>query len=959
MLDFQPDELDALTAMLPSGRDRASGGKEFAPGSAPAATVDTIPGDATTTAVLTPGGYILATIDTNGDHDWFGITLVAGQTYTISTILTGGLSDSVLDLRDSTGTLLISNDDAIQNSSFTFSEITYTAATSGTYFVDASGFGSATGDFYLTVSAPTADAVAGSSATTATIAIGAVANGQMDALGDHDWYAVQLTAGQTYVFDTQPTGAATDFDTVLMVRNSAGTLLGYNDDSTGTYSRVRFTAPTTGTFYLDVGAWGNNAASGAFKLGAAVAPPLALYTNDEIATQLTTTYWGGSSRHFNVTPGGTLTVNVTALTADGINLAREALKLWTDATGIVFNEVATGGQITFDDNQAGAFSSSSTSGGLIVHSDVNVSTDWLTTSGITLRSYSFQTYVHEIGHALGLGHAGNYNNAATYAQDASYLNDAWATTVMSYFDQTENTYFANQGFTRNFAETPMVADLLAVASLYGPVTTTRTGDTIYGFNNNTGRSVFDAAVGQVGIAFTIIDNGGNDTVDFSGYSSNARLDLNPESFSNVGSFVGNMSIARGTIIENAIGGAGNDTLIGNAADNRLTGNGGTDTFYGGKGNDVFVVDGQGELVFENPGEGTDRVETSANYYLFDNIEQLTLTGAAGIFGVGNALDNLMTGNAAENLLLGGLGNDEIHGGDARDSIFGEDGADTLFGDAGIDYIVGGNGNDTLDGGANPDEMYGQAGDDTLWGGLTFDTDIMVGGDGNDTIHGDSGLGDYDRMYGNLGNDTFYVDTPDDLVFEQPGEGTDTVYALINGAGYYLYDNIENLVLLGNTPFGVGNALNNQLTGSAASNWLLGGGGNDILNGKAGNDVLFGEAGSDTFVFERGTGADVIGDFTRGQDRIDLSAFGFSFAQIQAGFVQNGSDGAINLGSGDIVVLNGVTMSALTAADFILPAAAVAKSAAVASLAAAVIDFGLPDPAGGTFGHTVHHFDLLV
>ena len=46
------------------------------------------------------------------------------------------------------------------------------------------------------------------------------------------------------------------------------------------------------------------------------------------------------------------------------------------------------------------------------------------------------TYVHEIGHALGLGHAGDYNNTADYVQDALYANDAWSTTIMSYFDQT-------------------------------------------------------------------------------------------------------------------------------------------------------------------------------------------------------------------------------------------------------------------------------------------------------------------------------------------------------------------------------------------------------------------------------------------------------------------------------------------------------------------------------------------
>ena len=203
------------------------------------------------------------------------------------------------------------------------------------------------------------------------------------------------------------------------------------------------------------------------------------------------------------------------------------------------------------------------------------------------------------------------------------------------------------------------------------------------------------------------------------------------------------------------------------------------------------------------------------------------------------------------------------------------------------------------------------------GGNSFDTDIIVGGLGNDTIYGNSGQGDYDRMYGNEGNDIFYVDTPDDLVFEQLNEGTDTVYADINGAGFYLYDHIENLILLDDTPFGVGNSLDNQMTGNAVGNYLLGGRGNDTLNGMAGNDVLFGETGNDIFVIGVGNGNDVIGDFTRGQDRIDVSAYGMTFAQLQARFFQDGNVGAIQFANGDVIVLHNVTMSQLTASDFIL------------------------------------------
>ena len=315
-----------------------------------------------------------------------------------------------------------------------------------------------------------------------------------------------------------------------------------------------------------------------------------------IANQLTSGYWSGDMHHWAVSQGGSLMVNMSALTATEQTLARAALAEWTDIIGVRFQEVASGGQIVFDDTEQAsgapiAATDATWSNGIMTSAHVHISNSWVNSYGSGLNSYTFQTYLHEIGHALGLGHPGNYNETAVYATDAKFRNDSWAASVMSYFDQHQSTYFLNQGFSVSYAVTPMVADILAMQSLYGLSTNTRTGDTVYGYHSNAG-DIYDASLNP-SVAYTLFDSGGVDTLDFSGSAAKQLINLNPETFSNVNGYVGNLTIARGVVIENAIGGSGADTIVGNAAANVLTGNAGADTLTGGGGDDTFLDTGAG------------------------------------------------------------------------------------------------------------------------------------------------------------------------------------------------------------------------------------------------------------------------------------------------------------------------------------------------------------------------------
>ena len=321
--------------------------------------------------------------------------------------------------------------------------------------------------------------------------------------------------------------------------------------------------------------------------------------------------------------------NLAGLTTLGQSTPRDALEASTTVSGLNFAETSSStADIVFDDNDSGAYAYLFTSGGRVVQSFINVDDDWA-----DYGSYYYQAFMHEIGHALGLGHTGNYNGSATYGSDAGYANDSWQTSVMSYFSQSANTW-TDASFA--FLATLQLGDIAAIQSLYGTPVNVETGNTVYGDGATSDRFGMDLS-GTYAVA--IVDSAGTDEINLASRSSDQILSLVAETYSDLNGKVGNFSIGRNTVIENAITGSGNDQIYGNYAGNWLDGGAGDDVIYGGAGVDIVI---------------------------------------------------------------GGQGNDVLYGEVDSDSVFGGDGDDFVFGGEGDDFLQGSTGNDYISGGAGTD-----------------------------------------------------------------------------------------------------------------------------------------------------------------------------------------------------------------------------------------------------------------
>ncbi len=336
-----------------------------------------------------------------------------------------------------------------------------------------------------------------------------------------------------------------------------------------------------------------------------------------------------------------------ALTAEEIVNVELAFEMWADVANLTFTRVQDAGSDYIADAASaemdvqgyadtnGGWMSGRRGDGTFRSTTVALGERDLEDIG----AWAFATAIHEIGHGIGLPHPGDYNGSVDASQQI-YFEDSKQFTVMSYFDETgtgaqfgNGWYWEGEWVRGPWTPTgPMLHDIAAVQRLYGANMTTRTGDSVYGWNSNLDNEIWSVNDWKEVPIAAIWDAGGEDTIDASGWSVGQSIDLREESFSSIGAYeygssamVNNIAIARGAKIENAVGGSGNDFLIGNGVDsdhvdargssydgsNRLDGREGDDTLSGLSGDDMLIGGSGNDILIG--GAGNDSLNGGAGY----------------------------------------------------------------------------------------------------------------------------------------------------------------------------------------------------------------------------------------------------------------------------------------------------------------------------------------------------------
>ena len=615
---------------------------------------------------------------------------------------------------------------------------------------------------------------------------------------------------------------------------------------------------------------------------------------------ISTTYLTGTTEKAGFTP----------LNSQQMQSAVIALGLWDD---LIKNSIVAGSgatDITFGNSSTGVsyaqtyFPTKSTAWFNPLYNDV---------THPTVGTYGFMTFVHELGHAMGLEHMGNYNGTGNWTP--SSYQDSVVYSIMSYFGPAYGSGASNgQGLVAwadwvgsdgvlYAPQTPMLNDVMVVQNIYGADLTTRTDDTTYGFHSTVGTAsggIYDFTINQHPI-LCIYDAGGNDTLDLSGWNTTESISLVSGTFTSCNDMTNNISIAYTAIIENAVGGGGNDTITGSAFDNRLDGGAGDDVITGGMGNDTIIGGagndtavyfgdlsiytvaydkGTGHFTISGGSDGTDDVSGVENF-VFNGVTYSAATLIA------NATVPLIDVGISANTISAAEGNSGTTAFTFTVTL-----ASAATASEHVSYSVAGVG---MNAAATDDFAGALAGTVIFNAGETTKTiTILVAGD---TV----------------------VEADETFAVTLSGASSGLHIGQTSAMSTILNDDVSTTTLSADNNFNTcisGSSIADQIQGTSGNDILFGQDGNDVLNGLTGNDYLVGGRGSDTFQFtDAHFGNDYIADFTQGEDKIQIGpAVGVSLADLQ--ILNNGTQDATIVHGADTIHVHSYTAITLAASDFI-------------------------------------------
>jgi len=797
--------------------------------------------------------------------------------------------------------------------------------------------------------------------------------------GDQDWFRVRLDVGQTYRFSTIDQGLV---DSTLALRDSAGVQIGFDDDGgPGAASLLIFTPTADGTFYVDIGDFGDNG-TGNYALDIAI--------EDVAATTSTTAF----------IPLGDTTFGTIAGSADqdwyrvdlvaGRQYILEAKQVGSFDPILRLRD-ASGTELRLDDDSGPGRSS------LLVYTPTSTGAYYLDVRGFASSAGDFLLDARADDFVDTIDNASSRILFAGNAPLQGTIGSAADQDVVAFSVQTGRSYrFDVTGATLSDPTLELLSNLgvqLAssddVNGRNPQINYTATFDglvylSVGGFSTQTGTYAL-TGVGTGNETYfpsagnDFIDAGpGTDTVDFQFLAGPITVDLAIQTSQNTGTGTDTLKN-----FENATGTAQGDTMRGNASANVFQGLAGNDTLEGREGDDVLLGFAGDDVL--RGGSGNDTLEgeagsDTATYSEFAGAVTVDLalvsvaqnTGAGGsdtLFQVenlsggsgddtlrGDGLGNTLSGNAGNDTLDGRAGNDTLNGNSGNDTLFGGDGNDTLRGGTGNDFASGGAGSDTasyfdiaaavtvdlailvgqntigagidtlqqfenLSGGAGADTLRGDGNGNTLGG--NGGNDLLEGRSGNDTLNGGDGN---DTLRGGTGNDVLNGGAGTDLASYFDATAGVAVDLNLGGSQNTLSLGFDTLQLVENVS---GGNFADTLLGNGGANSLFGNGGNDVLTGRGGLDVLAGGSGNDRFVYlatsDAATGGstqETISDFTVGQDKIVLSAIDANITAAAVGnqaFAFIGSGGFSGV-AGQLRYVGGLVTGDVngdTVADFII------------------------------------------